>query len=82
MITGVIAPGLPFACKSGTFQVLAAALLDSGTRSYVGQGVASNSNAPLIHTESSNVGSVGATAPFTWTTGDRVIMTGTYESNA
>lgn len=79
---GVIQIGLPTAAKASTLQVGAAYLLDSGTQHYpaialIGEASASTMN--IHHPTSSGSGDITASNPFVWTTGDKLIVTATYE---
>lgn len=76
--------GLPFAAKASTLQVVSAYYLDNGTAHYVGCALidvaVSAVLAALIHTEiAAGTGAVGTSAPFTWTTNDRIVVQGVYE---
>lgn len=53
---------------------------DSGTRYYVASAVniSTTSRFELLHTESGNSGLVNATNPFTWATGDDIVISGVY----
>ena len=83
---GQIQIGLPVASVSASVhQVLAASILDASAGFYVGAAVISqDSNASrcrITHSEiAANTGNVNATAPMTWTTSDRLTITGTYEA--
>lgn len=62
-------------------QVGVATLIDSGTRTYVAAAqFGTAANVELVHTESGNFGIVNATNPFTWTTGDSLSITMTFEA--
>lgn len=59
-----------------------ATIIDAGTRVFTGtcyQG-AGTAHATPTHSESGNFGIVDATNPMTWTTGDVLILKGTYEA--
>lgn len=73
--------GLPFVAASG-IQNGGANYLDSGTRHYSGAcyvDASAGAIATLLHTESGGTGAVTATAPFVFTTNDRIIVSLDYE---
>lgn len=63
-------------------------LLDSSARHFIGLAIlgvdngntADASKGKVVHTESGNVGTVDATNPFTWATGDILLVGGSYEA--
>lgn len=59
---------------------LSAIFEDSGTRYYIGSAAnfATLGRFDLFHTESGNTGIVNATNPFTWATGDDIVISGAY----
>jgi hypothetical protein len=74
--------GLPVeVAAAGITQEALATYLDNGSRTYIGRATmaAGGTSGVLIHTES-GTGNVGTTAPFTWTNGDNIRVSGTYEA--
>lgn len=72
-----------FAAPVGTplrVSSMSATFEDSGTRYYIGSAmnISSLSRFDLFHTESGNTGIVNATNPFTWATGDDIVISGAY----
>lgn len=81
--TGSVEIGLPVQAASGGPQALTGSIVDSATRVFIGMGeigATSALTARVNHTESTNIGIVNATAPMTWTTGDRLVLSGSYEA--
>ena len=73
---------VPVAAASG-FYVVSAYYLDTGTRHYVGNALIGevDANSASLHEPGTVAsGSVAATAPFTWTTNDVMVIGGTYEA--
>lgn len=80
-ISGNPRVSLPVAAFAGR-RVVPAIYNDSGTRIFHGHawiGVTDANTANLYHTEATN-GTVDGTNPFTWTTNDRINISGTYEA--
>jgi hypothetical protein len=76
---GTISIGLPLAAATPGRWAIAGTLLDSGTQNYIAGGIiaaAATQANPLVTAG----GGITSTAPFTWTTGDRIAFSGTYEA--
>lgn len=82
LTAGGAALGLPTAAAAGSY-VGSTWYLDSGVRNWVGSavtGVDSSTLATLFHTESTSTGNVSSSGPFSFGTGDKIVMTITYEA--
>ena len=77
--TGNVAVGLPYPTASRNS--FPATLEDTGTRNYAAsaRNVATASTA-AVRQSVTGVGNVNATNPFTWTTGDLLVVSGSYET--
>ena len=73
---------LPFSANSGN-QIHNLHLRDEGTQTYTGHAITSGSNVICYADNSSGTyvvsGGISSTAPFTWTTTDKIILNITYE---
>lgn len=81
--SGSIQVDLPVNATTNPRHIGVAHYFDNGTRHFVGAallGRQAADNAEFIHTESGNAGTVNATNPFTWTTGDELSFSATYEA--
>jgi hypothetical protein len=84
--TTTIEIGLPFAAQApvGVAQVAAAVLVDISAGFYAGGAMIAFTDvqkARVIHAvPASNTGNVNGTSPFTWSSGDRLTVQGTYEA--
>ena len=76
-ITGVVSVGLPLPTLRPA--VGAAALLDAGLRYYAGVARASAGASVAGLSAASTDGTINATSPFTWTTGDSLWFTMSYQ---
>lgn len=77
-ISGNVAFAIPNSetSRAGARSLGQCQFVDSGTRTYDGSAVcnASSSSVLLNHDQSGNAGSVNATNPFTFTTGDSIVV--------
>lgn len=77
--TGTVNVGLPVAPAATGRWAVGAFLLDSGTQTYGWVASITSGTSVAVPTSSSG-GGANATTPFTWTTNDRLTVSGTYEA--
>lgn len=78
--TGSVGVGLPVAAAAGTRQTNGGAyLLDSGTQDY-GWAIMIGASGTTAGVRNAAGGGADATTPFTWTTNDVLVVSGTYEA--
>jgi len=79
-----VTPAAHFVTAAGHLPIGSARLLDSGTGRWEGDGyVLSGTTVSLFYATEAGGGSgtnITATAPFTWTTSDALVVTGFYEA--
>ena len=79
-VTGNVGVSCPSGLTPVRVSSLSVVMEDSGTRYYPGSAVniATLGRFELIHGESGNQGLMNSTNPFTWVTGDDIVITGAY----
>lgn len=77
--TGTVFAGLPVAAAASNRWAFSVYLLHSGVQNFT-MGAFADASGTTAQPISGSGGGINATTPWTWTTNDRLVVTGTYEA--